>query len=347
MVRTLQEFLNVIGHTSKFKVHKLIRKGIVQCKPYSNWYQALRRILGMENNKKHSQEYLGEARDYWWNDDYLSLLANRLKLSECSTMVDVGCGKGYMAFKLVPYLNRQAKVYGFDKEQQWVDEAASRSCTVSGANNVGFHFQVADATKMPLENSVSDITVCQTLLIHLSHPLCAINEMKRVTRDGGWVVAIEPNNIINYLVSDSESDEDIDTKVQLFEIQLRMELGKKLLGEGYNSVGDYVPQMFMESGLKDIQVWLCDKPLSIIPPYDTKEKILRVQEILTWLEHGEVYLDYQGQLRYFLSGGGKEEDFNHYWVRTLAKMERLKTALVNETYISSGGSIMYIVAGRK
>lgn len=302
----------------------------------------------MENNKKkHSQEYLGEARDYWWNDDYLGLLANRLNLSECNTLVDVGCGKGYLAYKFAPYLNSNAKVYGFDKEQQWINEALLRTRTVTNTNHINFHFQIGDAIKLPLENAQSDITVCQTLLIHLKNPVAAINEMKRITRDGRWVVAIEPNNIINFLVADSLSDENISDKVELIEIQLRIELGKKLLGEGYNSLGDYIPQIFKETGLKDIQVWLCDKPLFIIPPYDTKENILRVEETLNWLEREEVYLDYNGQLRYFLSGGGTEEKFNNYWIKTKAKMRRLKTALENQTFISSGGSLMYIVAGRK
>lgn len=301
----------------------------------------------MENNKKHSQEYLGEARDYWWNEDYLGLLANRLSLSKCNTLVDVGCGKGYMAYKLAPYLNNDAKVLGFDKEQQWIDEAISRTRAVSNTNRVDFCFQVGDVAKIPLENSVSDITVCQTILIHLDSPVGAIGEMKRITKDSGWVVAIEPNNAVNSLVADSISDEDIEDKVKLVEIQLRVELGKKLLREGYNSVGDFVPQMFKESGLRDIQVWLCDKPLSIIPPYDTTEKILRVQETLTWLEREKAHFDYHEQLQYFLSGGGTEEIFNDYWVKTKAKMERLKVALENQTYISPGGSLMYIVAGRK
>lgn len=301
----------------------------------------------MENKKKHSLEYLGEARDYWWNEDYLNLLASRLIMSKCNILVDVGCGKGYMAYKFAPYLNMNAKVYGIDREQQWIDEAIQKTTTILNKNNVNFSFKSGDAYNIPLENDLSDITICQTLLIHLENPGKAINEMKRITKHGGWVVAIEPNNIINDLVSDSLSDEDIDDKIKAFEIQLRIEQGKKLLGEGYNSVGDLVPQMFVESGLKDVQVWICDKPLFIIPPYDTKEKILRVEETLSWLEREEVYLDYNGQLRYYLSGGGTEEKFNAYWIKNKEKMIRLKTALENQTYISSGGSLMYIVAGKK
>ncbi len=301
----------------------------------------------MEKEKAHSQEYLGEARDYWWNEDYLSLLAKRLNLSECKTMVDVGCGKGYMAYKLAPYLHGNANVYGFDMEQKWIDQAISRRRTFSNDNGVKFFFQVGDAKNIPLESSVSDLTVCQTLLIHIDTPANVLSDMKRITRDGGWVVAIEPNNIITTLVADNLSDYDIKEKVQLVEVQLRIEYGKKLLGEGYNSLGDYVPQMFKELGLKDIQVWMVDKPLSIIPPYDTREKVLRVQEILSWLENDEVYLDYNGQLRYFLSGGGTEERFDDYWIKTREQMKKLKLALENESYISSGGGLMYIVAGRK
>lgn len=94
-------------------------------------------------------------------------------------------------------------------------------------------------------------------------------------------------------------------------------------------------------------MWLCDKPLFIISPYDTKEKISRVSEALNWLAREETYLDYHGQLRYYLSGGGTKGNFNNYWRKTKKKMKRLKTALENRTYISPGGSLMYIVAGKK
>ncbi len=301
----------------------------------------------MDNKKAHSHEYLGEARDFWWNEDYIRLLSNRLNLKHCNTLVDVGCGKGYMAYKLAPYLNRNATVYGFDLEQKWINEAQARQKNLPNQNVVQYVFQVGDARNIPLASSRTDVTLCQTLLIHVDNPKSVLSEMTRITRDGGWVVAIEPNNAINALVADSLPEEDIERKVELVEVQLRIERGKQVLGEGYNSVGDLVPQMFTEIGLKDIQVWIADKPLYIIPPYDTREKQLRVQETLGWLEQEKVYLDYKGQLRYYLSGGGTEERFEHYWTINQAKMKRLKAALETEAYVSAGGGLMYIVAGRK
>lgn len=301
----------------------------------------------MENKKAHSAEFLGEARDYWWNEDYVELLAKRLNLKQCNTLVDMGCGKGYMAYKLAPYLNRNAQVYGFDLEQSWIDEARARQANVSNHNMVQYLFQVGDARNIPLASSLADVTVCQTLLIHVANPKSVLGEMKRITRDGGWLVAIEPNNAVNALVADSLPEEDIERRIELVEAQLRIERGKQVLGEGYNSVGDLVPQMFAEMGLSDLQVWLVDKPLYIIPPYDTREKQLRVQETLNWIELEEVYLDYKGQLRYYLNGGGTEEKFQHYWTINQAKMKQLKAALETEAYTSAGGGLMYIVAGRK
>src|SRR5882757_6800195 len=43
----------------------------------------------------HSSEYFGEERDYFWNTDYLDLLARRLGLGTVSSLADIGCGIGH------------------------------------------------------------------------------------------------------------------------------------------------------------------------------------------------------------------------------------------------------------
>lgn len=300
-----------------------------------------------ENKKPHSADYLGEARDYWWNEDYLDSLARRFELSNCTTLVDVGCGKGYMAYKFAPYLKYKAMVYGFDRELRWIKEARCKNRIQASRGDIEFHFETGDACNIPLPDGVADITMCQTLLIHLQEPLKAISEMKRVTNEAGWIVAIEPNNVVSSLIQDSLDEGNIEVKLADLEVQMRMERGKKTLGEGFSSIGDRVPELFQQAGLKDIQVWLADKALALIPPYDTHEKRLRAQELLDWVENEQAFLNYEEQLRYYLAGGGSSDKFHEYWLRLQGRMEKLKFGLANETYVYGGGSLMYIVAGRK
>ena len=44
---------------------------------------------------QHSAEYFGDSRDYWWNDDFLTLALQRWSVTEVRNLLDVGCGVGH------------------------------------------------------------------------------------------------------------------------------------------------------------------------------------------------------------------------------------------------------------
>ena len=45
-------------------------------------------LLEEQEEKRHSEDHLGPAREYWWNEDYLELLARRLYLETYKRFVD-------------------------------------------------------------------------------------------------------------------------------------------------------------------------------------------------------------------------------------------------------------------
>ena len=49
---------------------------------------------------------------------------------------------------------------------------------------------------------------------------------------------------------------------------------------------------------------------------------------------------------YFKAGGGSKSDFNAYWANWLIHKEELLRDLKEQRFISAGGSLMYVVAGR-
>jgi SAM-dependent methyltransferase len=305
--------------------------------------------LEENEEKKHSEEHLGPARDYWWNDDYLELLAHRLHIDYCNTLVDIGCGKGMMGFKFSRYMPVGGKVYGVDFEPAYIEEAQQRAQSLYQHNTIDYSFLVGNATSIPLPDACADLTLCQTLLIHVKNPQQVIQEMIRITKPGAWVLALEPNNLVPNLMFDryGETDFDVDSTLDVLEVKLRIERGKKRLGEGFNSLGDVLPDLFLKAGLLDTKVWISDKALSIIPPYDTEEKMLRVEQMIQWLDSEAMGYDYQDNLNYFMAGGGTKDKFDAYWQKLLYSKIAMKQKLLNEEYVSAGGSLVYVVAGRK
>lgn len=305
----------------------------------------------MKNGKVHSEEWINDARQYWWNEDYIDLIIKRLNLENTYSLADIGCGKGYMTFKLLPHLDNLAKCYGRDIEETHINSAKNIAST---CNEIDFDFKVASAYDIDIPDNEVDLTVCQTLLLHLDNPKKAISEMIRITKPGGTVMAIETNNSINSLVTNSfvgnnaiEQLDNVEKTLDNLKYDLLIQKGIVALNEGFISLGDYVPKLFFEAGLKEINVSIVDKACALIPPYDTKEKKARAKELLDWINNSEADYDKSQMLKYYLAGGGDEQEFNNIWETKQKDSLRIKQAILDETYIMPGGALMYIVTGKK
>ncbi|MFK7925468.1 MAG: class I SAM-dependent methyltransferase [Bacteroidia bacterium] len=301
-----------------------------------------------QSSPAHSADHLVEARKYWWNEDYLALLAQRLDIADCQNMADIGCGRGLMSFNFSPFLPPGANVHGLDIEETHLKKARQQARNKKQRSDIDFAFTQGNANALPFETEQMDFTLCQTLLIHVEDPMSVLMEMKRITREDGWVVAIEPNNLAIQLMFDRyvETDYEVEDMLQMMEVRLRCEKGKKVLGEGYSSLGDVLPDLFHKAGLQDIQVWMSDKAMSAIPPYDSREQRVRVAQLIDWLETDGGNMGYEVNLRYYMAGGGKRKDFDTYWFQASLYKRKLLASLKDQEYISAGGNIMYIVAGR-
>ena len=295
----------------------------------------------------HSADHFGEARAYWWNEDFLSLMAERLELDTCRSALDIGCGTGEMTFRLAPYLVQNASITGLDQEESHLKKARQRARRHKKTHPIDISFVQGDAAELPFDDAQFDLTFCQTLLIHTPDPLQVIREMKRVTAPDGYVLALEPNNLVPHLMFDRyvETDYEVDQLLEMIEVRLRCEQGKKKLGQGFNSLGDVLPDLFLQAGLTDVQVWQSDKALSLIPPYDTREKRVRAAQLVDWLENDQGGLGYDENLRYYRAGGGKKGVFDTYWHRVSLYKTSMLQLLKEQKFISAGGQLMYVVAG--
>lgn len=294
----------------------------------------------------HSGHYFGDQRDFWWNFDFLELMAKRWDLKHCRSLLDVGCGVGHWGLTLAPFLPSECKVNGIDPEEQWIVIAKEK--TNQKNINQPFQYQVGSAEKIPFEDNTFDIVTCQTVLIHLSDVSVALKEMIRVLKPGGLLAVAEPNNIAPMLVFDNHSiDDPIDSVLEHIHFQMLCERGKKSLGLGYNSIGDLLPDYFAQQHLDQIQIYLSDKTSPLIPPYSSNEEQVLVEQSQTWSDQEIAVWPREETKRYFLAGGGSAEEFERRWQKILKAIRLHQKNIGNKTLCSPGTCIMYLISGRK
>lgn len=123
----------------------------------------------------HQAQWTAAARRY---------LINRFNLESISRCLDVGCGTGAVMEDISSLTT--ASIFGIDLELKVLSFAHHR--------NDSFRLSNANALYLPFKSQTFDFCFCHYLLLWLSDPLSALEEMKRVTRSGGYVFAFaEPD----------------------------------------------------------------------------------------------------------------------------------------------------------
>lgn len=134
-------------------------------------------------------EYLRESRKDMWNLDYLQFLVQNVwKIQTPVSVVDFGCGLGYLAASLMPLLPDGSRYTGLDNSDGLLRQA--RATFADAEWEVAFVQQ--DVTRyVPQERY--DIAICQTALVHIPHPAAVLEKMAQSVLPGGRVICIEPN----------------------------------------------------------------------------------------------------------------------------------------------------------
>ncbi len=109
-------------------------------------------------------------------------------LARGSVVLDAGCGPGFLALDLARRVGRAGRVIAIDASERFVDHLRARAAA-DGLQNV--EALVGDAAQLPLEEGTFDVALCRWLLMFVETPDRAVEEMARVLRPGGTLVAIE------------------------------------------------------------------------------------------------------------------------------------------------------------
>ena len=297
-------------------------------------------------HKPHSAEYFNESRDYWWNSDFLELMAQRLNFDKISSVLDVGCGIGHWGQLLANVLPQNAKVCGIDREETWISNATDRAKAFNLQDR--YTYQPGDLYEIPFSDNTFDLVTCQTVLIHLQNPKKGLKEMLRVLKSGGLILAAEPNNFSNQTMLNSKTEYmPVDDIMDLLRFDLIVQRGKKALGLGFNSIGDLIPGYLAELNVEKIKVYLSDKATPLYPPYESKDQQANLQLLKDWTNRKFIGWDQEEVLGYFVAGGGLANEFDHFYKLRLKEMESSLKAIDDGKYHSAGGAVTYLISAIK
>ena len=297
--------------------------------------------------EKHSEKYFGKSRNYWWNNDFIELMAKRWDLTQVQSVLDVGCGIGHWGFVLSRVLPKTATLVGIDREPEWVRKSTemAKGCDLDSR----YSYCVGDANRLDFPDNSFDMVTCQTVLIHVADVEHVLREMIRVLKPGGILVTIEPNNISRSLcLSTLDVDNSVDDIIDISRFQLLCERGKMALKEGYISIGDQLPKFFAKQGLHDIRTYISDRAKTFYPPYQSEEEQAIIKELKEWSKNLFWIWDKKDSQRYYLAGGGEPDKFEYYWSNALDRQnDRVLEGIEKGDYAAAGGKINYCISGRK
>jgi SAM-dependent methyltransferase len=143
-------------------------------------------------------------RERWWDDEFTAFLIETLRPRSGTRILDVGSGAGGAEVRLGRRQISQMTLHGVDLK---IDEviAAARA---AASHNQRARFAAGDALCLPFASGVFDSTFCVAVLQHVADVDTAVCEFARVTRAGGRIVAVEPDNAARYAYASSPNGQE-------------------------------------------------------------------------------------------------------------------------------------------
>jgi ubiquinone/menaquinone biosynthesis C-methylase UbiE len=113
------------------------------------------------------------------------------------TVVDIGCGSGYMTEGLAPLVKR---VIAIDTSPSMLEELRKR------LNFRNIAVVGGDLENIPLSNESVDAVFGNMVLHHAPHPSIAIGECARILRKGGMIILTDMNEHHNEWMMEEMAD---------------------------------------------------------------------------------------------------------------------------------------------
>jgi len=190
---------------------------------------------------------LKNLRTRWWDDAFTGFVRDTVQPRAGRRILDIGCGIGTAEVNLGRLPLTQVTMIGVDRLPDRLRDAlaAVRSHNIRGS------FAAADACALPFADGTFDSSFCVALLQHIADVALAVREIARVTRPGGRIVAVEPDNSARYFYSSSL------TGMRAYELAGQFFSGLSERTDATDpAVGPKLPALFANSGIQLLNVQL-------------------------------------------------------------------------------------------
>lgn len=210
-------------------------------------------------------DFLKAVRTGWFNNDYMEFLIKKVwKINRPVSIIDFGCGFGYIGLFLLPILPKGSTYTGIDISEMLIEDAKKTFQTLEYSTK----FINADLNEYEPTESY-DIAISQAVLRHIPNAKNILEKMIKSVVKGGLVICME-------------GDLEIEKAGQYFHGFDYTELGmpslhrkmyKKELADGGR---DYrfaikIPILMQEFGLNNVGVRMNDS-VKFVNPYGDKEE---------------------------------------------------------------------------
>jgi ubiquinone/menaquinone biosynthesis C-methylase UbiE len=164
---------------------------------------------------------------------------NRAGLCEGQTVLEIGCGTGFMTGWIGQQVGETGHVIAVDASDKQI-EIAKQSLKNQGISNVTFLCSTAE--ELNLDNDSVDLAYARFLLMHLKDVEHVLQEIKDKLRSGGIVAFEEPHSSS---LETKPTNESIEKLNRLF-----VQLGRS---QGFNfDIGDNLFSLLRESGYTNL-----------------------------------------------------------------------------------------------
>ena len=195
-----------------------------------------------------SSATLKHLRERWWDDAFTQFVKETLQPRAGRRILDVGCGRGTAEVQLSRLRLTQVELVAVDLIVERVQEALA----AARSHNIRADFAAADACALPFGDATFDSTFTVAVLQHIGDVSRAVGEISRVTRPGGRIVAVEPDNAARYFFSSSPAG------MRAYELagQFFSSLARSRGDATDPAVGPKLPTLFAQHGVEPVSVHL-------------------------------------------------------------------------------------------